>query len=105
MESCGCCCSVFIVCQTIEEAVGEQRAGGRRVVTMGPVQEWRRQGRVQVAATQLLINSCESPVGEALYFSLEEKSLRTVHNVFFEVINRLKVASLCAGPCSPKVCH
>lgn len=60
---------------------GEQRAEGRRVVTMGSVQEWRRQGCVQVAATQLPINSCETLQGQLkdLLFSLDEKSLHSVH--------------------------
>lgn len=39
---------------------GEQQAEGKRVVTMGSVQEWRGQGHIQVAAAPLLINSCET---------------------------------------------
>lgn len=72
---------------------GVQRAGERRVVTMGSVQEWRWRGCIQEAATQLLINSCENQRKDA-FLSLEEKkrkifSLHTIY-LFSEIRKRLK---------------
>lgn len=66
---------------------------------MGSVQEWSTQGPVQVAATQLLINSCETLQDQwkELLFHWK-KNLFSVNGVFFEV---RKIASV--GQCSPKV--
>lgn len=77
--------------------MGEQRAERRRVVTMGSVQEWRRRGRVQVAATQLLINFCETPPRpvEEAFILLEEKCLPSANNVFLEVTKAFK-SGFCA---------
>lgn len=102
VENCGCS-TVSLSVRLWSRQWGEQRAEGRRVVTMGSVQEWRRQGRVQVAATQLPINSCETLQGQLkeLLFPLDEKSLQCTR--VFEVRKGLSQCVDCAV--QNNMCH